>query len=320
MAMQIIRFESKGKINWGRVADGKIYPLPGNYPTLSELIQKGTGDLKSKKIKSGKAIPVGDPGIKILSPVTEPCSILCLGKNYSDHRLETGHSAKKPPFNTMFMKASSSLSPANGNVVRPKGIRLLDYELELGLVIGKEIRGPVSKDRWQDYIFGFTMALDMSARDIQIPQEQWFKGKSYRSFCPVGPYLVLLERNDFAKLPELELHLEVNGKTRQKSRFGQVLFGPEETLVEASEIMNLFPGDIILTGTPGGVAMQLPPPWIQKLVSFLFSNEKRMSLFLERQLKLDTYLKNGDVIRSSIKIDGSNFSAGELNLTITEKK
>ncbi|MFN8531551.1 MAG: fumarylacetoacetate hydrolase family protein [Anaerolineae bacterium] len=216
----------------------------------------------------------------------------------------------------IFMKADSSLCGAHDAVICPPRVKLLDYEIELGLVIGREISTPVevTPENLHEFVAGITITNDISARDIQIPQEQWDKGKSYRTFCPTGPYLYLLEAEDVPLLNALELRLWVNGELRQSASTGDMLYKPAETLRELSEIMNLDPGDLILTGTPSGVAITPPPKLVQNLTALLLPPERRSALFIKTQLKNLRYLKAGDTIRASIASSNGQIDLGtQLN-------
>src|SRR5699024_11175908 len=120
------------------------------------------------------------------SPVTKPSTITCQGANYSSHRQESGMTAERPEFNLIFGKAESSLCGYDADVIRPKGVKLLDYEIELGLVIKNEINQPVevTEENLHQYVAGFVIMNDISARDVQLPEGQWLRGKSYRTFAP----------------------------------------------------------------------------------------------------------------------------------------
>ncbi|HMX57333.1 MAG TPA: fumarylacetoacetate hydrolase family protein, partial [Leptospiraceae bacterium] len=155
------------------------------------------------------------------------------------------------------------------------------------------------------YVAAIFMANDVSARDIQLPQMQWYKGKSYRTFLPAGPVLAVLSQADFAKLDLLELLLSVNGEIRQKDRASNLVFKPAETITELSQFCNVSPGDVLLTGTPSGCALRVPGQWQQRIASLL-SEPKKWELFLRGQLKRREYLKPGDQVESSIRTtDGS---------------
>jgi 2-keto-4-pentenoate hydratase/2-oxohepta-3-ene-1,7-dioic acid hydratase in catechol pathway len=190
------------------------------------------------------------------------------------------------------------------------------YQLALGLVSGRPNTGPidVTPENLHEYVAGVTITDDISARNIQIPQEQWDKGKSYRTFCPTGPYLYLLEVHDVPLLDALELRLWVNGELRQSACTADMLYKPAETLQELSGVMDLDPGDLILTGTPAGVAIAPPPCVVQKATALVLSPEQRSDLFIAGQLKNHRYLKEGDLIRASISSSDGRIDLGtQLN-------
>lgn len=305
MVTYIIRYKFNEGINWGILENNNILPLITNVKTLAEFVQ-----IDIKQLKKEPPIPLSS--VKILSPVTSDAKILAQGLNYRAHALESGVNPDKLGFNSIFHKASSALAPANTNIIRPKGVKLLDYEVELGLIIKKPISKPVviSKENLPDYIAGIIMINDVSARDIQVPQGQWFKGKAYRTFCPCGPYIALLNPKDFYVLDALELSLEVNGQLRQSANTSAFIVKPEETLTELSSIIDLNPGDMLITGTPSGVAIQAPSKFVQWISNLLFSEKKRMELFVKMQAKTGRYLNDGDIIKSQIKTADERISLG----------
>ena len=198
--------------------------------------------------------------VTLLSPVTAPCRVICQGANYRQHMVESGLNPDEKAFNMFFEKSDASVAPPVGEVVRPSHVRLLDYEVELGLVMGAAVTAgrPVTPEDLPGLIFGLVIANDISARDVQLPQMQFFKGKSYRGFCPVGPYLTIPDRAEFALIDDLLLTLSVNGEVRQLDSTRNLVFGPAETLAELTTFSDLSPGDLILTGTPAGCALRVP--------------------------------------------------------------
>jgi 2,4-didehydro-3-deoxy-L-rhamnonate hydrolase len=303
MGWQIIRYaqqNARHAVQWGVVRGDVVMPVPGAYATLAEfLTADGAEQVRTLARDGDRASPsIPLASIEPLSPVTAPCRIICQGTNYQAHRRET---QTHHGFNLIFAKADSSLTSPRGPVVRPRGVQLLDYELELGLVIGRAITGPTQTraDRLEDMIAGFVMANDVSARDVQIPEEQWFRGKSFRTFCPVGPYFYLLDRGDAELLSTLRLRLWVNGTLRQDATAEQLIYGPATTLTLLSETMDLAPGDLLLTGTPGGVALR-PPTGLVRRIGTLLPPARRMRAFVASQRKRPEYLRDGDIVTSTI--------------------
>ena len=200
--------------------------------------------------------------IELLSPVTLNQQFLCQGANYRQHMIESGMDPDAKTFNMVFTKAQSCIAPANTDVVRPARVRFLDYEIELGLVLKRDVAAAqqVTDANLHEFVAGAVIVNDYSARDVQIPEMQFYKGKSFRTFGPVGPYLCLLEPGDFGKLRALQLTLTVNGKVRQKDSVANLVFGPAETLTELSGVQDLHVGDLLSTGTPAGCALSVPSP------------------------------------------------------------
>lgn len=273
------------------------------FAILQEILNNGQEEIQHAK-KFGEI--VDHSIIELLSPVTSDSNIYCQGANYGLHRLEAVLSVEKPPYNLMFMKASSTLTSAKADIVCPNNVRLLDYEIELGLIIKKDITEPikVTDANLADYIAGFVITNDVSARDIQMCEQQWFKGKSYRGFCPTGPYIYLLENDEIKYIYQLEMNLEVNGKIRQTVKTDQMLYRPTETLTEMSEIFDLKTGDLVMTGTPSGVALNLKQEVEEIMSDSSISYQEKLELFHASQ-KENGCLEVGDCLHLSIKsIDG----------------
>ena len=298
MGIKLLRFEYESQVYWGVLEDA-IRIIEHEAKTLNMLLTDGSDAIQQAKTL-GRIVAYEE--ITLLSPVTEDANIYCQGTNYGVHREEAGFTKDKPPYNLLFTKASSTLTSATADIICPEHVKLLDYEIELGLIIKKNIteRTSITDDTLKDFIAGLVIANDISAREVQIVEQQWFKGKSYRGFCPVGPYIYLLEENDHKYLDQLVLHLEVNGETRQHALTDQLLFKPAETLTEMSEIFNLKTGDLILTGTPGGVCLRLNADIIQRIFDNTIPHEDKISYFIDTQ-KNNGYLQDGDVIRLTIK-------------------
>jgi 2-keto-4-pentenoate hydratase/2-oxohepta-3-ene-1,7-dioic acid hydratase in catechol pathway len=194
---------------------------------------------------------------------------------------------------------------------------LLDYEVELGIVIGQPITEPitVTDDNLADYVGAFVVANDVSARDVQLPQGQWYKGKSYRTFCPVGPYLCVPDADEVARWKDLRLTLSVNGQKRQDAFAGDMVFRPADTMTEFSQLETFDVGDVILTGTPGGVALQ-PPKAIAQKIAGLLPEDKKWQLFVKNQAKNSAYLKPGDQVITTIRTDDGALDLGTQHNTI----
>ncbi|MDC3415127.1 fumarylacetoacetate hydrolase family protein [Aquibacillus sp. 3ASR75-11] len=315
MGISIVRYSDKGNTKWGVVKGEQVYPIPGHYRTLATFLEEGVQEAKNTLSRSNNGIALS--AIQLLSPVTSPAQVVCQGANYSAHRQEAGLQGERPPFNLIFTKAPSSISGPNDDILSPSHVNLLDYEIELGLVIKKEITEEVNvdKDNFHEYVAGFVIANDVSARDVQFTEGQWYKAKSYRSFCPVGPILYLIEPEDTSYLHNLELTLTVNGEVRQSASTQQLLYKPEESLKELSGFMSFYPGDLLLTGTPGGVALKLTSEDFDQLSNPVAKLDDKIARLNEGQRENGHYLTEGDVVRCEIKsLDG------EINLGVQENK
>ncbi|WP_085992258.1 fumarylacetoacetate hydrolase family protein [Oceanobacillus senegalensis] len=313
MGMQVVRFEKNHTEKWGVVEENRIKLVKGNYPTLADFLEKGQEEAQ-RILEDTSAESVSFDDVTLLSPVTKPARIICQGANYSSHRTESGMEANRPPFNLLFSKADSSLSGAYSEIIRPSNVELLDYEIELGLVIGSNINEAieVTDDNLHEYLAGIVLTNDVSARDVQFVQGQWLRGKSYRTFCPTGPILYLLDKEEVPRIHDLELNLWVNDELRQSASTNQLLYKPAETLTDVSQVMDLSKGDMVLSGTTGGVAMNLTPDLLKQVSDPTQSVESKRKTLVENQLKNgNKYLKEGDVVRASIKSKDGKINLGE---------
>ncbi len=197
---------------------------------------------------------------RLCAPVPWPRKILCIGLNYADHAKEGGHEIPSRPL--VFSKFSSSVAAPNETVRIPRGCEKLDYEAELGVVIGRRAK-LVPKEKGYDYVLGYVNFNDVSARDFQFSDGQWQRGKSCDTFAPFGPAIVTTD-----EVPDphaLSIRLRLNGKTMQDSSTKQMIFGVPELVMFLSEAFTLEPGDVIATGTPPGVGFaRKPPVWMKE--------------------------------------------------------
>lgn len=180
----------------------------------------------------------------LLCPVT-PTKIVCVGLNYRTHIAEMGEEMPTEPL--LFMKPSTSVIGPDQSIVLPDGVGRVDHEGELGVVIGRRTRN-VTPEQAAEHVIGFTCGNDVTARDVQKLDGQWTRAKGFDTFCPLGPWVADIDPSD------LELECLVNGEVRQHTRTSDMLFGPYELVSFASHVMTLVPGDVILTGTPGGIS------------------------------------------------------------------
>jgi 2,4-diketo-3-deoxy-L-fuconate hydrolase len=297
MPVHVVRFEQEGRARWGVLNGQEITALRDDFPTTGDLVRGVTvGELGAL---SGGGLDARS--VKLLSPVTRNQQFVCQGANYRQHMIESGVDPDAKAFNMIFTKATSCIVPASSDVVLPKRVRFLDYEVELGLILRRDIEGPVTvtDTNLHEFIAGAVIVNDYSARDVQIPEMQFYKGKSFRTFGPVGPHLALLDASDMKLLRNLELLLTVNGDVRQKDTTANLVFSPAETLTELSRVQDFAAGDLLSTGTPAGCALSVPSPTKQKLGA-LIPEKKKWEIFLAVQARRTQYLKPGDVVEARI--------------------
>ena len=223
-------------------------------------------------------------------------------------------------YNMIFTKAQSCICPADSDLIKPSVVKFLDYEIELGLIMRREITGKinVSEKNLHEFIAGLVIVNDYSARDIQIPQMQFYKGKSFRTFGPIGPWLCLLEPADMPYLKQLQLRLTVNGQVRQNDSTANLVHGPVATLNELAGVQDLEPGDLIATGTPAGCALTIPSPAKMRIAALL-PEAKKWALFLKAQAARTQYLKVGDVVEASIRSADGKIDLGvQRNRVVAE--
>lgn len=297
MAVTVVRYLFDQKISWGVVTSEGVIPVRQAFETTGDLLRGTTA--KALRGLKGRPIPLAD--LQILSPVTRNQRFVCQGANYRQHMLESGIDPDAKHHNMIFTKAPSCIVPADADVVRPGRVRFLDYEVELGLVLRRDITGPVTvtDDNLFEFIAGAVIVNDYSARDIQIPEMQFHKGKSFRTFGPVGPFLCLFEREDMPTLKDMELSLAVNGEVRQQDNTRNLVFGPAETLTELSGVHDFAAGDLLATGTPSGCALAVPSPARQRLGALL-PEKMKWKIFFKIQAKRSQYLQPGDVVETRI--------------------
>ena len=274
-----------------------------------------TGELLADR-GAVEAARVGEPTVAVdalalLSPVTAPCRVVAQMTNFASHVRDAGMDPQSTPL-TFFRKSSASISGPADPIVKPGHVRFLDYEVEIGLVIGRDIPvgTTVSDSNLADCIAGLVVTNDVSARDIQLPQTQFYEAKSYPTFTPVGPALVLLEDGELARFPDLRLRLTVNGQQRQNALVaGDMLYRPLLALQSLARFQNLVAGDLILTGTPVGTALSAPPKPIM-MISNLLPPAVKWKAFFKSQAANPKYLHDGDLVEASVATDDGTIDLG----------
>jgi 2,4-didehydro-3-deoxy-L-rhamnonate hydrolase len=307
MAINVIRFEYRKSPHWGILVGEHIVALldaGDDVGVLStgQLIERYPSvELRRIADQRGDSrIPLND--VRLLSPVTANQQFICLGANYRQHMIESGMNPAHKTYNMVFTKAQSSMAPADTDLIKPRCVRFLDYEVELGLILKRPVQAAVqvTEHNLHEFIAGLTIVNDYSARDIQIPQMQFYKGKSFRTFGPIGPYLCLLDPDEMHYLQDMELQLRVNGELRQHDSSANLVWGAAQTLTELSGVHDLAPGDLIATGTPAGCALAVPSPAKQRIAALLPERIK-WQLFLKAQQARPQYLQAGDLVEASIR-------------------
>ena len=256
--MKVLRYGPVGGERPGILdADGGIRCLAGVVADIDATLLGD--DLAALRGVDVAALPRVDPGVRLAEPVARVGKFVCIGLNYRDHAAESGMPIPAEPI--IFMKATSAIIGPNDDVVLPPNSAKSDWEVELGVVIGREARY-VTADRALDHVAGLCVVNDLSEREYQLERGgQWDKGKGCDTFGPFGPYLVTLD--EVGDINDLGLWLDVNGEPMQRGSTAQLIFDVPFVVSYVSRFMSLQPGDIISTGTPPGVGMgKKPPRWL----------------------------------------------------------
>jgi 2-keto-4-pentenoate hydratase/2-oxohepta-3-ene-1,7-dioic acid hydratase in catechol pathway len=249
--------------------------------------------------------------LHLVSPITVPCRVVAQMANYASHVKDAGRDPTTDPL-AFLRKASGSISGPFGDIIKADHVRLLDYEVEIGLVIGRDIpvATAITEANLSDYVCGLVVANDVSARDVQLTKTQFYEAKSYPTFTPVGPALVLLDDHELKRFGDLRLRLRVNGEIRQNMLVeGDIIYPPVQALQALSRFQRLDAGDLVLTGTPVGTALSAPPKPIQ-IIGSLLPDELKWKIFFSRQAKNPKYLRHGDVVEAAVATDDGAIDLG----------
>ncbi len=306
--MKISKFSYENKVSYGLVEETGVKPIT-NCSTIGELYEAITnGTLETAdRVNLDDAI--------LLPPTDETASLYCAGLNYRDHADEVNMPVPAEP--VFFCKARSCLNAPDGDIIVPEGVKLLDHEIELAIVIGKKIGAGtvITENTLPDYALGITIMNDISDREVQLTAGQWFLGKSYRGFAPLGPYIEVLTGEVAGRLDSLELELQVYDPAGQpypdKNQLGStknMVFYPADLVRHLQAKLDLYPGDVIATGTPAGVALGRPSRLKLRLAEiFGFSQKKRLDFFIKNEVESNRrYLSPGDTVTARIfSKDGS---------------
>jgi 2-keto-4-pentenoate hydratase/2-oxohepta-3-ene-1,7-dioic acid hydratase in catechol pathway len=243
----------------GLLQKDSVYPLvPLGYLDAESFIAAGEQALASaRSIGKQSAVPLSS--VQLLSPLLHPPRIFCVGLNYQDHATESKMVVQAVP--TIFMKLPSAITGPDSDIVLPPNSTQPDYEAELAVVIGRSARN-ITRENWRESVFGYTILNDVSARDIQLATSQWTLGKSFPTFCPIGPCVVTAD--ELTDPHSLDVSLTIDGKTMQQANTRDLIFDIPAVLGYISAIVPLEPGDIVSTGTPHGVGLgRTPPRWMR---------------------------------------------------------
>jgi len=254
--MKLLRFGDIGKEKSGILdKNGIIRDLSGH---IIDINGDTINDESLNKISSIdlSTLPIVPDGTRLGACVGNIGKFLCIGLNYSDHAAESGLPVPSEPI--LFSKATSAVVGPNDNIEIPRNSAETDWEVELGIVIGKKAKY-LNEGEAEEYIAGYCVVNDVSEREFQIKREgQWTKGKSCDTFGPTGPYLVT--KDDITDVQNLKMFLDVNGKRMQDGSTNTMIFSANYIVYYLSQFMSLNPGDIIATGTPPGVGLGMKPP------------------------------------------------------------
>lgn len=298
---------------WALTPAGAVKIATSARTTADLLVDRAAIDAAAQGTDT---VDVND--LDLLSPVTTPCRVVAQMTNFASHVRDAGMNPKTIPL-TFFRKSSASISGPFAPVRKPAHVQFLDYEVEIGLVIGRDIPvgTTISAESLSDHIAGLVVTNDVSARDIQLPQTQFYEAKSYPTFTPVGPALVLLDAAELARFGDLRLRLTVNGEERQNALVaGDMLYPPLAALQSLCRFQDLAAGDLILTGTPVGTALSAPPKPIE-IIGSLLPPAMKWKAFFKRQATNPRYLRAGDVIEASVRTDDGAIDLGTQRMTVT---
>jgi len=256
--MKLVRFGEKGKEKPGLWKDGNIVDLKKIFPEIPDI-----GEVFFRENWLEKIAEINDPGQtfedRIGCPIHGPSKIICLGKNYAEHAKEGGFENPEKPL--IFCKTPNTLNGPFDPIILPKSSGQIDWEVELAIIIGKEGKR-ISRVKALDYIAGFTVMNDVSGRESQFSDSQWFRGKSFDGFAPVGPFIVTPD--EIGDVNNLRLTAKVDGEIMQDGNTRDMIFDISTIIEDISEDITLIPGDIISTGTPAGVGIFRDPPVVLK--------------------------------------------------------
>jgi len=318
--MKLIRFTrgDSHESRWGIVGGDTVTAIT-NAASVEELHRRA----RENSLERGESFPLS--GCRPLPPITGRVQVYCAGLNYRDHAREVRMPLPKSPI--FFMKPGTSLCGAHDDIVYPRDVTLLDYEIELAVIVGRRIGrdDEPNGENLGEYLLGISIFNDVSARDVQLSAGQWFLGKSYRTFAPLGPFVQVIDDDARARLYGLELSLDVRDghgdnpfHKGQKGNTGDMVFRVHELIRALLERTDLLPGDVIATGTPAGVALRSPGKFKTRVAEILgIAPGKRIAMFLDGERRSNRrYLEIGDRLELSIRSADGKVDLGKQSCAV----
>lgn len=261
--MKLVTFRRNGSAEPGVLSGNRVVAIrQAGFHDLLSITEGGREALErieawSLKPPESEIAPLHL--VRLLTPIPRPPKIICVGLNYRDHAIESKMEIPKVP--TIFSKYATAVIGPGENIVLPGNSTKPDYEAEFAFVIGKGGRH-IRAGEWAQHVFGYTIVNDVSARDFQMATSQWMMGKTFDTFCPVGPYLVTAD--EIADPHALDISMTINGEVLQSSNTRNLIFPIPDLIAYLSSVFTLESGDIVSTGTPAGVgAGRTPPRWLR---------------------------------------------------------
>ncbi|QCX53911.1 fumarylacetoacetate hydrolase family protein [Elizabethkingia sp. JS20170427COW] len=259
--MKLIKFGAEGQEKPGVILNDQYYDVSHLVEDYDEKFFSGNAIEELKEKIANTELPLVDKNTRLGSPIARPSKIVCVGLNYKDHAEETGMRLPEEPI--LFFKSTTAMVGPNDDLIIPKNSKKTDWEVELGVVIGKKA-SYVEPENALEHVAGYVLHNDYSEREFQVERQgQWVKGKSCDTFAPIGPFVAT--QDEIEDVNNLKLWLKVNDKIVQDGNTSNLIFDIPYLVSYISQFMTLLPGDVISTGTPAGVGLgQKPEPWYLK--------------------------------------------------------
>lgn len=282
--------------DWYLLTEAGAARIDTSAETTAELFSDLDAVYKAREAKEFSELA----NLELVAPVTTPCRVIAQMTNYVSHVTDVGLDPAGIPL-TFFRKSSASITGPHDDIVKPAHVRLLDYEVEIGFVLGVDLPAgsEVSEVDLPTLVRALVLTNDVSARDVQLVKSQFYEAKSYPTFTPTGPVLAILEPGDFERFEDLQLRLWVDGDLRQDMPASDMIYPPLEALKTLTQFQDLNAGDLIMTGTPVGTALQAPPKPIE-IIGSLLPTAIKWKLFFKGQARNPRYLSEGNLVEASI--------------------